>query len=579
MRNPWDGIKPITLPPGVAEGVETFTKGVDVYVKVLTIAKDLLNTLASLEISSLSTAQLAIDAATKTVESALQSLMQDVGMYILLIPPRKRLVIPPAVEAALAKRGQTVKDFLDATSDKNLIKIQVSDDTTLRAYLNRVRAATGGNEGFLRTLFESLADAGDPNRPILKPTDAVAGACMVAGATDYAQLLLTLSAFASFFGAGRDGVGVAPPGMPVPKQLHVSATPSGMFLEWEYQPSVTTLPGVDLSVAIDQVAVIRSSSPAFIGATHCLDVFGTVDLHKGDPGDGGAEVVAVFSDPTKTNIKRDYLDTAATKGGPFYYAVSYRWRVGSLVDVVTGGGTDAGFQQLSSVVKAAHTKTPVAGSARSTAPDWIRTPSVAGAIPALDKLVSRLSVATAQFGNIATGYAELMKMSIEHLDKQITRYADIALEIGNTVKRLTALFNPNPYAGMHVLTFAGVGGEGYLQTELTSAFSESNLDPMRPHFDEGDEFVGGVVVLAVAPTLGELKPFQTMLDRVLNDQEAAKDATLAALTELEAAFEAAETVIMLEPRVEHAAIGVDDPGNCPVPHTPVEFGDDLKPKE
>jgi len=580
MTTTWSNFELPKLPSGVSDAANSFTSVLDTLTTTLKVFQSVLQMLSATEIANLSATQVAIKAATDAISSAIQSLKQDAGVYILFVPPRKRLVVSSVVEAALKRVGMSLKEFLATAQKVGLDATLAGDDTELRRYFEEVAGASGGNPGFLRTVFDSLNDEGDVNRPQLSPTDAIYGACVVAGSSDYAQLLNFLLAFKTLFGTNQPGAEMLPSQFPVPEGVTARATLDGVFVEWVHSPGLVELPALDLSVAVRRATVIRSRSAKLLGVTNVADVFGTVTLSKGlkaGAGDDAVEVVAVLEGSQNT-----YLDVSATDRVPFYYAVSYHWTTGSMLELLAGLGDERGFVRLSNVAKANPLNALGSSlSAKGVPPDWIRTPSVAAVIPDLARLLGRLESAVAQFSGATTGYGDMLKKYLEYLGTEITKYEELATDLGGTIRRLTSMLDTDMNVGMYAKQIEGVGGTDFLKTDLAAAFAPSSIDPQRPPFDRGDEFVGGLVVIVTAPTAAALAPAKALLSQLLLSSSAAGSAVTVALEQIDAVLDAAEREILGDAMLptSRPVLGEADPGNCPKVRPASVFGDDFKTQE
>ncbi|MGL5249138.1 MAG: hypothetical protein ACRC8U_13190, partial [Brooklawnia sp.] len=334
------------------------------------------------------------------------------------------------------------------------------------------------------------------------------------------------------------------------------------------------VPSIAASVEIRKTAVLRSPSPHLMSKTDVVEIFGSSELTAGQTADG-VTVVDVFQSAPAA-VKHDYFDGTATEPGPYYYAVSYEWTTGTTLDLVAGRGENRGFHRLSNVVKVVREDAASTCSASSQPPDWIHVANVPDIFPELGKLLSRLGVAVTQFGNVATGSGEMLKAYVEYLDREIVRYESVVAAALDAIRRLTTMLDTTVNVGVYGRSFEGVGGVNFLKRDLAAALEPSSGGPRRPPFDRGDEFVGGLIILATGPTAASVKPTKDLLDQIVFNTGDLSRVIGAALDEVEAVFEQAEQAQLAE---TVPALGDDDPGHCAALTADVEFGADLKPQE
>jgi hypothetical protein len=572
----WKAFELPKAPPILADAVSSFNELVSTSTAILTVLKDLTKTLSALEISSLSVSQTLIKAAVKVIEDNLASLLTDAGVYVLFVPPRKRVEIPEVVKTAMHRVGLTTLPGSQIAPELLTLEGRVEG-------LRPVLQATGGNNGFSRTVIESLYDPGDANRPKPLATDHIYGLYIMAGATDYLSILSFAKNLKALFGSGRPSVEITSPGLPTPQNVRarqvVDGSSPAALIEWDYQAPVVRKPALDLVVQVQKVAIVRAKSPKVLSASTFTQLFGTAEVTEGlKAGVGDEEVVVVsVQDYGTLAPPKSALDTGPlVKGEGYYYAAGFSLLMGDAVSVAQGQGTAHPFDRLSNWAKVVSRENP-SRSVVGTPPDWNRTPSVMALVPDLARTIQLLSAQVAQLSGNASGFGEMLKDQSDHLAEEISVFEETAAQILNRVSRITHLTAGS--AGAYVRTVDGQGGLTFLTQDLTTSFSE----PGAPPFNAGTEFVAGAVILATAPDAASLAPIKTALDLLFGNAGSAVSAVRQAIAKIDVELRAAEVAQVTVATSSKALVGDDDDGkedlNCPpVPPDPA-FNDDFTPKE
>jgi len=150
-----------------------------------------------------------IQGAVSAAASALDALLDDAGVYVLLVPLPKKGAL-----ALLPEERGAGSSFLDAPSS-NLLKDpttprDVSASPSWQRAFDPEAVYLGGNAWFLRQVAEALHDRGDDNRPRLDATSAWAYTMFVAGGGDVTAVLSAAKYFARLFGSGRGACDLPP---------------------------------------------------------------------------------------------------------------------------------------------------------------------------------------------------------------------------------------------------------------------------------------------------------------------------------------------------------------------------------
>lgn len=594
----WTAFELPKLPDGLSaasNGLNTISGAVGTLMGMLKTAVEIL---AALDVSGLNPAQLIIKAAVEAIQQAIKSLLEDSGVYVLLVPVRRQVVISPLVESALAAVG--LPGLPPGQISPTVAKMTAVDaGTALSSFLFNSSSADGGNAGFLRTVVESIDDPGDAGRPQFGENDAVAGFYILAGAADFSKLLGLTSTLNALFATKRSGSSLDVPDLPVPQNLRVKAVPGPdgkvtALLEWDTQLPLVKVPTLgDTVVQVTEFCVIRSKTPSLLSRFTVQEVFGSGNLSVGKKigvGDDEIEVIAV-EEYVGTGLRSNYYDTSELEAGkPYYYTVGYNMSVGSAIDIAQGSAQDVGFRRLSNAAKLYYTGRAERSGA-GTAPDWIRTPSVVDLLPDVSGLIRQLLAFLEQMGGTTSGFGDMLRGYAKFLEQEIENFQGLVDAVAGQIDKLTALTSVPTDVGVYFKPFGGVGGVEYMIRDLASALSDST-DDGRPPFDSGDEFVTGIVVLAGAPTEAGLVGVKTMIDTLFGGASADASPLATAVSVISTAVVEAEQQVFTDaftpggtPAADSAPlVGADDDGekdlNCPLPVTSnPTLGDDFKPKE
>lgn len=492
----------------------------------LNLLKGLLEALSATAITSLSVTQIAITTAIAAIETALKSLTEDSGVYVLVVPPRSRVIMPDNVKAALAKAYDVTPTLGGLTTQALFADLTKTPQEA--AILQGLFSASNGNAGFVRNVIESFTDEGDANRPVLADTDFVAGRYIVAGAPNIASLIPFTNGLSYLLAAGK-AVTLTPPAVPTPQSLkakNISAT-GAILLQWLYQTPRVELPTLGTFAQITEVAIIKSTSVTLMSASTPEELFGTSHLTVGmRTGDSLTEVVAVIPYTGLKPTELKYLDESQhTTGKAYYYAVSFHVRLGTPAELDTVGGTDLYFPRLSNVVKVYLSKGHgVPRSITGVPPDWYRTPRTIDLIPAMGHIVDQVSSFVIQFGDLTTGYGDLLKANIKVMTQLINGYVTLATQLTAAASTISAFGSIN-LGTVSTRAFSGTGGLNFIKRDIVQAFGDTS-DPNRPPFD-GEEFVSGVVILATTANAAAL------LDLVLGSVQAGITAITLALEKID----------------------------------------------
>lgn len=596
----WAGFGLPTPPDALTDVVQSVADIGNAAVAVLNLIKSVLDVLANITID-LDPAKAVLAAAIAAIEEGLKTLIEDSGVYILLVPVRRKIIVPPAMSDALNAVGLS-EGIPKKTVDRDLLVVQASlaaQSADAAALFND--PANGGNVGFFRTVVEATYDVKDPNRPQFGHNTYVAGFHLVAGAPDYLELLSLMAALDGLLlPAGSSSNSLRKAGLPVPQNLKVQPVVSldgkpASLLNWDPQVAYAEIPSLASSCVITHVAIIRSRSPVVLTASTPETLFGTNKLVKGlaSPSDPDTVVVDVldYADPTNPtpNTYDDY-NGALEKGVTYYYHACYRLKVGTL-DAVLSGGTvaDQGFYKLSNIAVATAT-TRAGRSSQGAPPDWLRSPSLVSMFPVLGDLTTLLVGTLQQFKSSTTGQADNFKTYVKFLQGEIDQFSRIVGTMSGLVAKMTAISTQKSTVGLYARAYSGSGGVDFMLADLGASLAPGSDDPLRPPFDKGDEFVMGATFLIGGPSEGGVVAVAQMVNSLFGLGGAGAQSPLAqAVAAIDIALTTAETVTLgTDLTTATSALTTapntnppltddgTDPGSCGPDTTPAPvFGDDF----
>lgn len=519
-----------------------------------------------------------IKALIEKIKDVIEGFLKDLGAYVLYVPIRKRLMTD------FLGLGDITPSWADGLG---IIQDGVSPvnatNPELNEFIVKSNRYDGGNGGFFRTIIESLYDEGDLNRPqFFDATDFVGGIVLVMGANiDPLGFLDDIWSLFKIF----DGPETVPK-IPKPKNLRVrpmTNLSTGVFdalLTWDpMEVPLTHLTDLGNTIYYPyRYAVIRGKNNcSMLSAQNILDLMGKRTLAVGDTFGGGSNQV-VYEGPFDIS-KVSYLDThiQSTIDDSFYYAVAWKLKAFNADEKITAdGGAIIDYWQISNIARAI----PFPSIPASTPPDWYRTPSIESLFPAFAELLRRIVAEIEKFASRLTSGAEILKSYVEFLKSEIRRYEELINYFLDKLAEIIAKLQM-PKAGVYMRTFKGEGGMNYFLSDLARSLLPGYKN--HPPFDQGDEYVTGVVILAGGLELtvdglieGLSWIFGTKTDSAGEMEEA--------LAQLNTAVENAEDQLFghdMQPTTTPPKEVIFDPALCPVncnpaKETPVTFNSQMQ---
>lgn len=529
----WTSLTP-ALPGTVTEAAGGLTAGLEATRAALEAARAELRIATALAneetVGALATAQAALGAAVSAVEGAVMNLLDDGGGYLLLVPlPKKGLAA--LLDGALDLGTSAPTGALDARVPPSVRSLPV-----WRRAFREEALFLGGNAHFLKTVGEALYDPGDDSRPRFGADTYWAYAVLVGGASDVAAGVTLASYFDRLFGArhGSDSL-AASRGHGDVVARGVRAGPSTRanyaVIEWE-PPEPQAVDDGEWRAVPTEYAVIRSDRTQAMTARRVLDLFPTTNLREGLTGLHGARVLKVGR---CDGITRRYVDLGPLQPNQTYYyhvALKARFDGPERRDALP-------YVLLSSVARYRPDVRRTA-TRRGTPPDWSRTPSIARAVPALDRLLDRVSEVAKSVTSGASQVTSLSSAASAALDREIAALGTIVDEVALTLRQLEAIFTV-PSAGVHVTLRTGQGNTAAFLADLAQALSDPS-DVERPAFDVGDEYVTGAVLLLTGPNPDAFARAWALLGSLLGGPEE-EDPIVAGINSIRAGVEAAAPLL------------------------------------
>lgn len=461
-----------------------------------------------------------LEAIVKEVEDTLESLLDDVGGYVLQVPIKRRLVQPfygitdvtPELSLPISALNPTTNKYIKLNdwqvfADPTLTEEIRNNDPGRMANWAASNKYAGGNAGFLNTVITSLYDQGDANRPQFNSDrDYVAGIVLLAGTNvDLLALLDAIMRLGLIFG-GRNF-----PNFPRPQNLRAitrggitprtisNGTSDGtvyISLAWDPPPfpitSLTDLGGMNFRPV--RYAILRGrNATALFNAKHVLEVFPTPDLTEGRRA-GDIEVIKEGRyDATRVGYE-DRI-TGVNAGDTFYYAVAWQLQAFGADEEIreyTGASDEKilPYGILSNIARAS-LNTHIGAGQR---PDWTRTSSLREVVPPVAAVLDRIMQIIRSLASRIIGASQATEELLQFIENEINKYTSIAERILNEVERLLYLLQPMD-VGIYAHIFYGQGGNQFLIQDLGTNLFNRN-DPNAPPFWEGDEYVTGYVFMA-----------------------------------------------------------------------------------
>lgn len=484
--------------------------------------------------------------AVRTILELIKSLVETVLSFLTDITD----IAAAAVKAAIDAVRAVITDLLDIGSFHGiLIPVARTDLETTQSFLLDATlggltfpnvppetaeelAGSGGNNGFMNLVAESLSDELDPNRPQYDADAHIAAAVIVLGApTDY-EILKLLDKLSRALKIPGFTSSFTP--LPRPQGLRASvvasqrgsnffgdanyvgepdsAHPYGVKLDWDLEKSkvisveerLTAAGTVTVTKSISGVVIWRAEHPTVLKPS-----MSAVTLAK-----IGEEIGSFEFD----GFTSSFYDNTIELDTQYSYAVGYLVTIEEQVTapLVEGGATEdeptVVAQDVFSVVTADISTTNLTLPAtKGVPPDWVRVNLLDMLAPGIRPWVERNIIKFLDVLEETTeGSVEQIKKYVDFLEAQLEYYSNVAEEVVSTVEEIIDVLTwPAVYSGVTLIysspdTFKkGIGGGGnqLFLSQLSQALTDQN-DPNRPPFDRGTEAVCGIILMAGSETYG-----------------------------------------------------------------------------
>ncbi len=505
----WENLS-LTVSPEVTAASQTVARALQAFSQAMTTYRDLLSaTIAQQTDPGTAIVQalnLAIQELVSAAQEQIDQLLQGSGIYVLTIPvPKRSLVNPNTVtdpndRAAMNPTYFPIGPFLRDIPDEQRERLYARID--FAGLFDPTAANVGGNAHLIKSVGESLYDAGDINRPRWRGSMYWAYAALVVGASDYGDIVNLLVMLDSLFGGvtGRTVNMARSQTTLVPRTLNVRvlymddiARPA-VQVEWEPVTVSQQLSALNAARLVPtRIAVIRSTDFRCRSTRRVADLFGSTDLRAGMTGQYGA---TVLSEGQFDGLSNRYLDTQSlVEGTEYYYHVAFQTRL----EQPGRAPVTTGYATLSPVGFIRYTGRQPSPHVASHPPDWIRTPSIAAMIQPLGQMFYRLRLELDRIAASTQSFTDRQQAYLQFVNQQIQRYSTDATTLVNNLERLVQMFT---------LPTSGVGGYTQYATghgpvsDFLASFVESLTDPndaTRPPFDDGTEYTAGLLFLAAGP--------------------------------------------------------------------------------
>lgn len=454
--------------------------------------------------------------AQRAIESAINGLLDTTGAYIRLLPPPRR--------GLSSFRRSTDEDEETPSEDVYLEGLSPTQREQVLGSLNFSRSygpqvqPPGGNNWILQSLAQSLSNPADRTRPQFTQDTYWGCLLLVAGSTDMAGVVASLSNVQRLVGThARHANNVTATDAPslLPNNVRVEPSMRGRYpvLVWDPVPASATLQNRDGSrIVVSRYAVVRSTALTARSARNVTDLFTRNTLEVGQQGQHGALVLAIESYDGVTSRWVDQSEL--TPGETYYYHVVFETRLERPPNYIVRPNnrdgntapapvTRASFGLLSNcfVYRAPNQQQPIQQSSDPTSA-WIRTPSLASAFPGLDRALDRANEA---LRSVTTGARTALNSAnaIQDWTAQLNTAQNLRLTEIQQYLRQAANALGSIDAGVYAALLSGQGAVGTFLQGVATALAED--DPERPPFDSGDEYTGGAVVVIATPSVLEFE--------------------------------------------------------------------------
>lgn len=550
----WQGFT-ATVPPGLSEAATGMASALSASRTALEVLRQTTRTALAMAQSpqepTTTAANLAIQAVLSALRNLIQSILDDAGIYVLMIPLPKKGIGELLTANPNDDPGSTEVRFPTGRIDAPAKASRVYDQL-----MNPTRLFLGGNAHYTRTVAESFFDAGDLNRPTFERNDRWSYCAILAGAEDLGAALTLGGAFERIFGTDpQSPIGRGEDNL-VPTGVTGTVSPRGFrpVLRWDLVNISRVLQSLGRSSStVTRFAVIRAKDWRVRTTSRVEDLFGTNELTVNQSGKYQSEVVAI--------VDYDGLTTQWTgteelvEGATNYYTVAFETRYNAEVGVDPQEESKSlGFKSFASPVEIVRRTNAPPRRTKGQRPDWNRTGSLAQTFPAIASLLDLVTARLDELGRRSSNFNALNDQYLEFLNGQIQRYADKADDMVRAATAITNLVSAfTTLAGAHVRVASGQGSAQSVVSDLMTSFEGDDDQPVGqqpPPYVMGTEYTCGVFLLGVGSDVSGLEALFNTLFRS---------------TESDPILEGIASIPTLVTRVEEAALAdlapAEEPGS------------------
>lgn len=442
-----------------------------------------------------------------SIEAALDAGVEDLGAYVLVIPPPKRSILDPRLDDEIAGEdagkatlwpplARLFKSMPAERRDRIYQSLDVSSLFENNAY------NPGGNSHLIKTLIDSVSDRGDEHRPRWTTQGMHWGYMAIVGGSSDISKVLPLLFFCHRLFRGvvaavsqpQDVVSLVPTRLSSRISYDRNASTPHVILEWEGISSQRLLQSLENRIqVVEKYAVIRSTDSRLLDARLVTDLFPSGQLTEGATGLFGSKVLKVTNYDGLTNRSIDA--GPFEEGKEYFYTVAFHTSLrGFLVEPQI-----LGYRLLSPTTTVYYAAREPIPSVRSIAPDWYRTPSLGSLIPDVGDFIYSVKEKLDTFRLATNTSTERLSGTLTFLQRVIDQYAGETEELVGQLNRLVQLFTlPADLAGVYLRFGTGDGDVSAFVADVVESLSDSS-DTSRPQFDDGSEYTTGTIVLYAHP--------------------------------------------------------------------------------
>ena len=482
----WDGFS-VQLPSMLTEAVNVVSDVLDTIIGFMEAVKALLEIAAAFMLSLGDALKILIDNLKKRLDEMLSLFTGKTGVYGIHIPLSMPLGPDMAARIDFLKKAKVAVKNVAA---KGVTGVGLSESGWAgRTMLSMLPDAAdfsgtvGGNEGFIATLRDSLADPLDYNKPEFGPNAWVGGYVVMYGGTDLTRLLTLWGDLKKLFGNffGNDPGPASPPG------------PKGLALE-VLSPKMTAIRGLAPRVHVrwDRPSVKFSLSSFYPQWVPVADVvYSTVDSGDYTPAKKAANLLRINGFETGTQpdlglsekaiyrasiLPGSHVDETFTSddlGRTYAYRIGRRFKYayGSddyAIDPNTGA---PGILEVLSDTARVLLPYDAKGSSTGTLPNWFSA-SLAELLPqCVIDLIEDLKVVLKRLLDLVSDFPSVLLEIIQSVMDELQRWVDLANRLKALLELIKSVLDIG--AGAFAMGFFGLGGNDFLMNTLTSSIANA----------------------------------------------------------------------------------------------------------